>query len=139
MELALREAQVALEQDEVPVGAIITCENKIIAKAHNQTEQLMDCTAHAEMIALSSAFNLFGSKYLPDATLYVSLEPCCMCAGALFWSQIKRVVIAAKDPTRGFSKFKPNMLHPKTEVSFGLCQSQSEYLLQTFFDKIRSK
>lgn len=130
---ALQEAEKAFEQDEVPVGAVIVCNDRIIARAHNQTELLNDVTAHAEIIAITSASNYFGGKYLNECTLYVSLEPCVMCAGALFWSQIKRVVFGAFDKKRGYLSVNENILHPKTEVVGGIMANESSELLKRFF------
>jgi tRNA(adenine34) deaminase len=123
---------------EIPVGAIIVCNDKIIAKAHNQTEQLTDATAHAEMIALTSAFNYLGSKYLNECTMYVTLEPCVMCAGALYWSQLGRLVYSLDDEKRGYSMLKKSILHPKTKVRKGLLAKKSEVLLDGFFRKLRN-
>lgn len=141
MRQALKQAELAYSLKEIPVGAIIVSEKKIIAKAHNQTEQLNDVTAHAEMLALTSAFNYFGAKYLPECTLYVTLEPCVMCAGALNWAQIGRVVYAAKDEKRGYAHLEQgdNLLHPKTEVTGGVCSAEAGQLIQDFFKNIRSK
>src|SRR6476619_6248218 len=117
MNEALKEAQKAFDADEVPVGAVIVANNKIIARGHNLTERLNDVTAHAEMQAITSAANAIGGKYLTDCTIYVTIEPCPMCAGALHWSQISKVVYGASDPKRGYSVINPNMLHPKTLVT----------------------
>ncbi len=132
MKMALREAEAALEQDEVPVGAVIVSQNKILAKAHNLTETLVDVTAHAEMQALTSASNYLQSKYLIDCTMYVTLEPCSMCAGALYWSQISRLVIGASDPKRGFITTGVP-LHPKTEMIGGILEDECSELLKQFF------
>ena len=137
MKQALHMAEQALEESEIPVGAVIVCNNRIIAKAHNQTERLQDVTAHAEMLAITSAQNYLGSKYLNECTLYVTLEPCNMCGGALYWSQIGRVVYAASDEKRGFSKTSKAILHPKTNVEFGLLASHAEVLIEEFFRKMR--
>lgn len=137
MKKALQEAVTAFERDEVPVGAVVVCGNKIIAKAHNQVELLKDVTAHAEIIALTSAANHLGSKYLQDCTLYVTLEPCVMCAGASYWSQIGKIVYGASDESRGFSKKAKDALHPKTEVIAGLMEEDSKSLLQEFFKSKR--
>ena len=139
MKQALSEAELALEENEIPVGAVIVCENRIIAKAHNQTERLQDITAHAEMLAITSAQNYLGSKYLNDCTLFVSLEPCNMCGGALYWSQIGRVVYAASDEKRGYSQTSNKILHPKTKVQCGMMASHSEVLIEEFFKKMRDK
>lgn len=133
MKEALKEAQKAFDEDEVPVGAIVVCDNKIIARAHNMTEKLNDVTAHAEMLAITSATNFLGGKYLNECTLYVTLEPCVMCAGALFWSQIKKIVYAAPDAKRGFSLIEKNILHPKTEVVAGIMQQEASDLITCFF------
>ena len=137
MNEALKQAKVAFEEGEIPVGAVIVSKNRIIAKGYNQTEKLTDVTAHAEMIAITSAANHLGAKYLPDCRLYVTLEPCVMCAGALFWSQIGEVYFGAADPKRGFHLGAPNSLHPKTKVFSGLMAMESEQLLQEFFKKLR--
>lgn len=137
MKQALHEAELALEEKEIPVGAVIVCENRIIAKAHNQTERLQDSTAHAEMLAITSAQNYLGSKYLNECTLFVSLEPCNMCGGALYWSQIGRVLYGASDEKRGYSQTSINILHPKTKVEFGLMASHAALLIEEFFKKIR--
>lgn len=139
MKLALIEAEKALEDSEIPVGAVIVCENRVIAKAHNQTERLQDVTAHAEMLAITAAQNYLGSKYLNDCTLYVSLEPCNMCGGALYWSQIGRVVYAASDEKRGYSQTSSKILHPKTKVEYGLLSSHAEILIEEFFRKMRGQ
>jgi tRNA(adenine34) deaminase len=137
MGLALKQAERALEEEEIPVGAVVVCQGKIIAKAYNQTEMLNDSTAHAEMLALSSAFNFLGAKYLMDCTLYVTLEPCLMCAGACYWSKIGKIVIAAPDTKRGFSLLNSNVLHPKTIIKYGVCQDESSSLLSAFFKNKR--
>ncbi|MGK7394496.1 MAG: nucleoside deaminase [Candidatus Cyclobacteriaceae bacterium M3_2C_046] len=137
MQEALRQALLAKEKGEIPVGAIVVCENRIIAKAYNQTETLNDATAHAEMIALTSGFNFLGSKYLNKCSLFVTLEPCCMCAGALFWSQIGRVVYGAEDYKRGFSIISSDILHPKTKVTKGIKEQECRQLLDDFFDDLR--
>lgn len=141
MREALKQAELAFSLKEIPVGAIIVSEKKIIAKAHNQTEQLNDVTAHAEMLALTSAFNYFGAKYLPECTLYVTLEPCVMCAGALNWAQIGRVVYAANDEKRGYAHLKQGdkILHPKTKVIGGICATEASQLIQDFFKNLRTK
>lgn len=136
MRMALKEAKEAYKKGEIPVGAVIVSEGVILAKGHNQTEALDDVTAHAEMIAITSAANAIGSKYLRNCTLYVTLEPCVMCAGALYWAQIGRVVYGAADPKRGYSRVG-NLLHPKTEVIGGVLQAEAETLLQEFFRKLR--
>jgi len=137
MKEALKEARKAASKDEVPVGAVVVCENRIIARAHNLTETLHDVTAHAEMQAITAASHALGGKYLDECTLYVTLEPCIMCAGALFWAQTGRVVYGASDPKRGYG-LKGVTLHPKTEVIGGVLARESTELLQTFFQKKRS-
>jgi tRNA(adenine34) deaminase len=137
MREAFKEAQRAFDLDEVPVGAVIVADNRIIARGHNLTEQLNDVTAHAEMQAITSAANAIGGKYLKDCTLYVTLEPCIMCAAALAWSQITRIVFAASDPKKGFSLLEKNILHPKTEVLQGIMAAECEQLLKDFFNSKR--
>lgn len=137
MQQALKQAELAFERGEVPVGAVIVAENRIISRAHNQTEQLTDVTAHAEMLALTAASNYLGGKYLNECTLYVTLEPCVMCAGAQYWAQLGKLVFAAADERRGYSQKGKNLLHPRTEVSSGLLKEESERLLKQFFAKLR--
>ncbi len=137
MKEALKQAQMAFEAGEIPVGAVVVAENRIIARAHNQTEQLTDVTAHAEMLALTSAFNYMGAKYLNECTLYVTLEPCVMCAGALYWAQLGRLVYGASDLKRGYAQVERNLLHPRTEVESGLLKEESEALIKSFFSKLR--
>lgn len=137
MNKALDLALTALDEGEVPVGAVIVHKNKIIAAAYNQTQKLNDPTAHAEMQAITCATEAIGGKYLNDCTLYVTLEPCVMCAGALYWSQIGKVVYAAKDEKRGASQLKENIYHPKTEVSGGILEEECSKLLKDFFKKKR--
>lgn len=137
MKEALKEAQKAFDEDEVPVGAVVVCDNKIIARAHNMTEKLNDVTAHAEMLAITSATNYLGGKYLNECSLYVTLEPCVMCGGALYWSQIKKVVFASPDVKRGFSTLEKNILHPKTELVRGVLQKKASELITTFFKSKR--
>ena len=137
MKKALVEAQIAFELDEIPVGAVVVCQNQIIARAHNLTEQLTDVTAHAEMQAITAAANYLGGKYLTDCTLYVTLEPCVMCAGALGWAQMGRVVFGASDEKRGFKRFAPHALHAKTELIEGVLADESAALMQDFFARIR--
>ncbi len=136
MNVALKEAQKAYDLGEVPVGAIVVSNNTIIGKGHNLTEQLNDVTAHAEMQAITAAANHLGAKYLTDCTLYVTLEPCIMCGGALFWSQVSRVVYGAADEKRGYRK-AGNTLHPKTEVLSGILADECTLLLKEFFKKLR--
>ncbi len=137
MNEAFKQAKFAFEEGEIPVGAVIVSKNRIIAKGYNQTEKLTDVTAHAEMIAITSAANFLGAKYLPDCRLYVTLEPCVMCAGALFWSQIGEVHYGAEDLKRGFHISAPASLHPKTKVFSGMMALESERLLLEFFKKLR--
>ena len=132
MKKALQEAETAFEQGEIPVGAVIVIDNKVIARSHNLTEMLNDVTAHAEMQAITSAANFIGGKYLKGCTLYVTLEPCQMCAGALYWSQISKVVFGARDEQRGFMTLG-TQLHPKTEVRFGVLAKESSELITRFF------
>lgn len=138
MRKALKEAKKAFEKDEVPVGAVIVSNKKIIARAHNLTETLNDVTAHAEMQAFTSAANLLGGKYLKDCTLYVTLEPCIMCAGAAAWTQISHLVFGASDPKKGYSKIQTAILHPKTTVKSGVLENECSALLTDFFQKKRS-
>ena len=138
MNEALKEARKAFDADEVPVGAIIVAENKIIARGHNLTEQLNDVTAHAEMQTITSAANYIGGKYLNDCTLYVTLEPCLMCAGALQWSHITKIVYGATDDKKGYSKINQPVLHPKTTVIKGVLEDECSKLLKDFF-KIKRK
>lgn len=133
MKQALIEAQKAYRQDEVPIGAVIVCKGQIIARAHNLTEMLNDVTAHAEMQAITAAANNIGGKYLNDCTLYVTVEPCPMCAGAIGWSQLGRLVYGAEDEKRGYRRFAPNVLHPKTEVISGICADEATALMKEFF------
>jgi tRNA(adenine34) deaminase len=137
MQMALREAEDAFEEGEIPVGAVVVLEDKIIAKAHNLTQTLNDVTAHAEMQALTSAFHYLGAKYLNDCTLYVTLEPCVMCAGALYWAQIGKIVYGADDPKRGYTLVNTSLLHPKTEVVKGILEKECQSLLEVFFKKLR--
>lgn len=137
MQMAYAEAQAAYDEDEIPVGAVVVCDGRVIASAHNQTERLGDTTAHAEMLALTAAEDELGSKYLDECTLYVTLEPCIMCAGAIGWAQVRRLVYGADDEKRGFSRFSPSPLHPKTEVTTGLMKEECEQLMKRFFKEKR--
>lgn len=137
MRQALKEAQQAADEGEIPVGAIIVCRDRIIARTHNLTETLHDVTAHAEMQAITAAAEMLGGKYLTDCTLYVTLEPCVMCAGALGWSQISRIVFGAADPRRGFQRIAPDALHPKTQVVSGVLAEEALQLVTDFFRKKR--
>jgi tRNA(adenine34) deaminase len=137
MKQALQEAKCAFEEDEIPVGAVIVCGDRIIARAHNLTERLSDVTAHAEMQAITAASEYLGGKYLNDCTLYVTVEPCIMCAGALGWSQIGKVVYGAADEKRGFQRFAPQALHPKTQLVSGVMEEECAALMKEFFQRKR--
>lgn len=137
MKAALAEAQCAADEDEVPVGAVVVCQGRIIARAHNMTETLNDVTAHAEMQAVTAAADHLGGKYLDVCTLYVTVEPCTMCAGALGWAQLGRLVFGAYDPKRGYTVYAPNALHPKTEVTGGVMEEECAELMKKFFSKRR--
>ncbi len=139
MREALKEARKAFDAGEIPVGAVVASQNKIIARAYNQTEQLKDATAHAEMLAVTGAANYLGAKYLTECTLYVTLEPCIMCAGALQWVQLQKLVFGAPDLQRGYSLVKSPVLHPRTEVVKGIKGEESKELLDQFFKRIREK
>ena len=133
MKQAYLQAQLAYDKGEIPVGAVVVANNQVIARAHNQTELLTDVTAHAEILAITAAANYLNSKYLTDCTLYVTLEPCVMCAGALYWSQISRLVYAAPDEKRGFMKHGKQLLHPKTSIEFGIMMEECSSLMSNFF------
>ena len=133
MRMALTEAEAARQQGEIPIGAVIACQGRIIARAHNLTETLTDVTAHAEMQAITAAANQLGGKYLADCTLYVTVEPCVMCAGAIGWAQIGRVVYGAADEKRGFQRYAPQALHPRCTVTQGVLEAECRELMQTFF------
>ena len=137
MREALREARTAREEDEVPIGAVVVCRGRIIARGHNMTERLHDPTAHAEMIALTAATEALGGKYLDDCTLYVTVEPCPMCAAALCWAQLGRLVYGAPDPRRGYTLFSPSLLHPRTEVASGLLADECAALVKDYFKSKR--
>lgn len=137
MQQALNEASKAAEAGEIPVGAVIVCNNQIIARAHNQTQTLDDVTAHAEIIAITSASNHMGAKYLKECTLYVTLEPCIMCAGALYWSQIDKVVYGASDEKRGFMRYGKELLHPKTKLEYGVKHEDCGKMVTEFFKEKR--
>lgn len=139
MKMAFQEAQKAFDKDEVPVGAVIVLDNMIIAKGHNLTQTLNDVTAHAEMQAITAASNHIGAKYLNDCTLYVTLEPCVMCAGAIAWAQLGTLVYGASDPKKGFTLVKHNILHPKTLVKSGIMEAESAEILSNFFNSKRNK
>ena len=133
MRQALAEAKIAAEENEVPVGAVIVCNGRIIARGHNQTEQLNDPTAHAEMIAITSAVNVLGGKYLTGCSLYVTVEPCIMCAGAIGWAQVGKLVFGATDEKRGYQIYAPHALHPKTEIIQGVLSDECAALMKDFF------
>lgn len=138
MRIALQQAEIAFDEGEIPVGAIVVCQNQIIAKAHNQTERLNDVTAHAEILAITSAAQTLGSKYLKECTLYVTLEPCVMCGGAIFWSQLSKIVWGASDAKRGFQRIQPSIVHPKSQIIFNVLQAECEEILKRFFEKLRT-
>ena len=138
MRLALAEAQQAGEADEIPIGAVVVCQGRIIAKAHNLTERLTDVTAHAEMQAITAASTALSGKYLTDCTLYVTVEPCVMCAGAIAWAQMGRLVYGAADEKRGYRRYAPEALHPKTQVERGVLEAERAALMQEFFRKKRA-
>ena len=133
MRAALEEARAALAEDEIPIGAVVVCKGRVIGRGHNMVERLADPTAHAEMIALTAATNALGGKYLSDCRLYVTVEPCPMCAAALGWAQVGSLVYGAPDPKRGYSLFTPGLLHPRTEVSNGVLQDECGSLVKEFF------
>ncbi|MBO7231314.1 MAG: nucleoside deaminase [Bacteroidaceae bacterium] len=137
MKQALIEAQKAYDEDEIPIGAIVVCKGRIIARAHNLTEMLNDVTAHAEMQAITAAATTIGGKYLNECTLYVTVEPCPMCAGAIAWSQLGRLVYGATDEKRGYRRYSPDVLHPKTEVIQGVCAEDAAELMKRFFNNKR--
>ena len=138
MQQALHLAQQAAAEGEIPVGAIVVCQQRVIGKGYNQTERLQDVTAHAEMMAITAASDYLGAKYLTDCTLYVTLEPCVMCAGAIFWTQLGRVVFGAADEKRGFTKISKTILHPKTLLAGGILAQESRQLLLDFFRGLRT-
>ena len=137
MKIALQEAQKAYNEDEVPIGAIVVCKGRIIARAHNLTETLNDVTAHAEMQAITAAATNIGGKYLNECTLYVTVEPCPMCAGAIAWAQMGRVVYGASDEKRGYHRYAPEVMHPRTEVVNGICADEATALMKKFFSNKR--
>jgi tRNA(adenine34) deaminase len=137
MRKALQEAELAYEEGEIPIGAVIVCQDRVISRAHNLTETLHDVTAHAEMQAITAAANQLGGKYLKDCTLYVTVEPCVMCAGALGWSQMSRVVYGASDEKRGYEKYAPHAMHPKCEITRGVLEEECRTLMQRFFQERR--
>jgi tRNA(adenine34) deaminase len=137
MKMALSEARLAFDEGEVPVGVVVVCKDRIIARGHNLTETLNDITAHAEMQAITSAASTLGGKYLQNCTLYVTVEPCVMCAGAIGWSQVHTLVYGASDPKRGYSVFAPQALHPKTTVVTGVLEAECSQLMSVFFQTLR--
>ena len=137
MRKALEEARVAEKEGEIPVGAVVVCNDRVIARGHNQTERLNDVTAHAEMLAITAAANALGGKYLDDCTLYVTLEPCVMCGGALAWARVKELVYGAADPRRGYARVTPSVMHPKTRVTQGVLASECADLVERFFARRR--
>lgn len=137
MQMALQEARLAFDQGEIPVGVVVVCKDRIIARGHNLTETLNDVTAHAEMQAITAAASTLGGKYLQNCTLYVTVEPCVMCAGALGWSQVSCLVYGASDPKRGYSAFAPQALHPKTVVVKGVLEVECSSLMTNFFQSLR--
>ncbi|MFH2095585.1 MAG: nucleoside deaminase [Bacteroidota bacterium] len=139
MNAAIKEARIALSKNEVPVGAVVTCQNSIIARAHNLCETLTDPTAHAEMQVITAAANSIGGKYLNECTLYVTLEPCVMCAGAIYWSQLGKLVYGARDLKRGFSLLDKNVFHPKTIIVSGILEKECSEIVSGFFEKLRLK
>jgi tRNA(adenine34) deaminase len=139
MRQALFQAEQAFADDEVPIGAVVVCNNRVIGKGYNQVERLRDATAHAEMLAITAASDYLGGKYLTDCTLYVTIEPCPMCAGALRWVQLARVVYGASEPKFGYLRFGPEMLHPKTAVSQGVLEDECRQLMRSFFQQKRGQ
>ncbi|MBO5217103.1 MAG: nucleoside deaminase [Alistipes sp.] len=137
MSMAIQEAKKALKEKEVPIGAVVVCGGKVIGRGHNLVETLCDATAHAEMQAITAAASALGGKYLKGCTLYVTVEPCVMCGGALAWSQIERIVYGAEDPKRGYSTLSEKILHPKTSVTSGVMRQECEELMTTFFKSLR--
>ena len=137
MRMALDEARRAMNEGEIPIGAVVVCRDRVVARSHNLTETLCDVTAHAEMQAITAAANTLGGKYLTDCTLYVTVEPCTMCAGALGWSQIPRIVYGCDDPKRGYHEYAPRALHPKTNTTGGILEEECRQLMQEFFRQRR--
>ena len=137
MRKALAEAQQAFDEGEIPIGAVVVCKGQVIARAHNLTETLVDPTAHAEMQAITMAANALGGKYLTDCTLYVTVEPCPMCAGAIGWAQVPRIIYGAADPKRGFREYAPRVMHPKAECKGGILEEECRQLMQEFFKSKR--
>jgi tRNA(adenine34) deaminase len=139
MDEAIKEAQKAFDVNEIPVGAVVVLNGNIISRAYNQVQLLQDSTAHAEILAITAAFNYLGAKYLTNCTLYVTLEPCCMCAGALYWSKLERLVYGSHDIQKGFSLYKPTILHPSTSVTNEICTERCTNIIKNFFNKLRYK
>ena len=137
MRLALKEADMALSENEIPIGAVIVANGKVIARAHNQTETLHDVTAHAEMLVITTAANQLGGKYLSGCTLYVTVEPCVMCAGAIGWAQLSRIVYGCREEKRGFSRFAPQALHPRATITAGVLENDCKAVMQDFFKRKR--
>ena len=137
MRMALAEARIALEKGEVPIGAVVVCKDRVIARTHNMTETLTDVTAHAEMQAVTMAANQLGGKYLTDCTLYVTVEPCVMCAGALGWAQLPRIVFGCRDEKRGYQRYAPQALHPKATITGGILEEECRLLMTEFFKERR--
>ncbi|MFT7591316.1 MAG: tRNA(adenine34) deaminase [bacterium] len=137
MKQAIKQALIALEDDEVPIGAVVVVNNQIIGKGYNQTKRLQDATAHAEMLALTSAFNYFKAPILDECTLYATVEPCSMCAGAIKWARVKHVVFGASEPKSGFTQYEPTLLHPKTTFVSGILEPECKGLMQSFFERKR--
>ena len=135
---ALKQAAMAFEADEIPIGSVVVSENRIIARGYNQTQLLNDVTAHSEMLSITASANFLGAKYLTNCTLYVTVEPCVMCAGALYWSQVDKLVIGTSDSKRGYSQFGQKLLHPKTLITTGVLESECKRLMQEFFKTKRS-
>ncbi len=138
MRKALQEAEIAFEEDEVPIGAVVVSQNKVIGRGHNQVERLRDATAHAEMLAITAASDYLGSKYLDDCTIFVTLEPCAMCAGALRWVRADRIVFGATEPKFGYSRFSRELVHPKTEIVTGVLAEEAAALMRAFFQSRRN-
>lgn len=138
MRKALQEAQAAYDEDEVPIGAVVVCQNKIIGRGHNQVERLRDATAHAEMLAITAASDHLGNKYLDECTIFVTIEPCSMCAGALRWVRAERIVFGATEPKFGYSRFSRELVHPKTEVVSGVLAEEASALMREFFQSRRN-
>jgi len=139
MKEALKQARISYEENEIPVGCVVVCNNRIVAKAYNQVEKLNDSTAHAEMIALTSAFHYLGAKYLQECAIYVTLEPCIMCGGAIQWAQVGKLVYGAPDPIKGYTRIGKNILHPKTQVISNILSEECKQIIDKFFIKVRNQ